>query len=82
MSWKWKAIFFASGWVVAAVLFTTGIAKADSYCGPGMNYDWRHQICQPGNPVPPGGNGVGVFPGPVFGQGGPGGSGLPSYGGN
>jgi hypothetical protein len=27
-------------------------AHADDVCGPGMNWDWRHEICQPGQPVP------------------------------
>jgi hypothetical protein len=27
-------------------------ARADDICGANMNWDWQHQICQPGAPVP------------------------------
>jgi hypothetical protein len=36
--------------VLAIILATP--AAADDVCGPGMNWDWKHQICQPGQPVP------------------------------
>ncbi len=55
-----------------------GTAGADPYCGPGMNYDPYHGICQPGNPVPY----PGLQPYPLPGQYGPGGSGPPPYGSN
>ena len=71
----WLAI---AGWSVAGLLYATGIAHADPYCGPNSNYDWRHDTCGAGAPVP-GGNGV--YPYPMPGQEGPSQSGnLPGYG--
>jgi hypothetical protein len=64
--------------LMACVLFWSGVAKADPYCGPGNNYDPSHSICQPGNPVPY----PGLQPYPLPGQYGPGGSGPLPYGGN
>lgn len=72
----------AAGFLFGLLLEAPFLAHADPYCGSGSNYDWRHSICQPGMPVPPGGDGVGVFPYPMPGQGGPGGYGQLPYGGN
>ena len=72
----WFLVTF--GALLAAALLTAGRAHADPYCGPGMNYDWRHNICEPGMPVP---GGIGVYPYPLPGQQGPGVS-YPPYGGN
>lgn len=66
------------GTLIAAVVLGTPV-HADPYCGPGSNYDFRHNICQPGAPVP---GGQGVYPYPLPGQEGPGGYGPPSYGSN
>jgi hypothetical protein len=46
----WLLVTF--GALIAAAFLTMGRAHADPYCGPGMNYDWRHDICQGGAPVP------------------------------
>lgn len=51
----------AGALMMLVAMCSTGHAKADPYCGPGNNYDPRHNICQPGNPVPA----PGLFPYPL-----------------
>lgn len=69
----------AGAMLMLALMLATGHAKADPYCGPGNNYDARHEICQPGGPQWNGGQGS---PYPLPGDYGPGGYGPAPYGGN